>query len=669
MKKYFPVYVLIAMVLLPFLKNPYSFTMEYFVDDYLAHLLDYNYPEKPHFSDTILVEKNWQIDNITREYHFGRHYTWWKTPERNVSPESVLENYKAGHFRKWRPSRFGQWYNNSDYWYCFILRNENDSEERMLLSIENNRHKTFLYRNSGEHLILVDSNSSHLPVEYRTNFSQNQIFYFDVAPHSSETYLFKVQKTIRANTIFSLGVNHTAYIPVKQHRIGYYHFAFIGFFGFMMVLMMVMAFALREKIYIYQSLYIGVITLFICSAFGIDALMMPTWLYVPYSYLEPIIFPLAGAFFFILIYHGIINLRKISPESIRLVRGTQYFNVLALIASLLSSGLYFFIPEQYYLKVNTWLQIPVLLFFLTFFIGYIVLTIKVYNKVLPKNRVYLLIVIVVLILWLIQIMNYVGISNFHLVFHNNLLVGLSVETALFTYIMVKRFIDTRKEHVELLQTKLALQNELLTSVIDAQESERKRIAQELHDGLGGYLSALRMMVNRKKNSFDEKNHPESADAFIEVQDKLDKAIKDVREISHNLMPSELDSGNFSNLLKEHLEYLNENGTLVFEYYIDEKINACDKVILISLYRITFELIRNIQKHSEATKATVQLIMHQDVVQLQVEDNGKGMDEHKGNGIGLNNIRSRIQYLNGTMNIDSGKLGTTFIIEIPLSVNT
>lgn len=61
----------------------------------------------------------------------------------------------------------------------------------------------------------------------------------------------------------------------------------------------------------------------------------------------------------------------------------------------------------------------------------------------------------------------------------------------------------------------------------------------------------------------------------------------MRDLSHNLMPSELDNGNFSNLLKEHLESLNENGILVFEYYIDEKVNACQKVILISLYRIVF----------------------------------------------------------------------------------
>ena len=130
------------------------------------------------------------------------------------------------------------------------------------------------------------------------------------------------------------------------------------------------------------------------------------------------------------------------------------------------------------------------------------------------------------------------------------------------------------------------------------------------------------------------------------------------------MPSDFESKDFSDIIKEHITYLNENDKIIIEYYIDEKINLFPKPLLISLYRILLELIRNIQKHADATKVTIQLIVHPDGIQLQVEDNGNGMVETKGNGIGLLSIQSRVQYHKGKLTIDSGKLGTTFIIEIP-----
>jgi len=393
-------------------------------------------------------------------------------------------------------------------------------------------------------------------------------------------------------------------------------------------------------------------------------MLMPEWMFVAHSYFDPIIYATIGTYLFAAIFLELIDVKSISPKSYVMLQFTMRANLFIIPLSFISSMLYFFLPSHIYLSFNVLAQIPILLFLFVFFIVFIIITIKLYNQVQPAIKVYMACITVCLVLWLVQMTNYIGFTNYNFIFHSNLFISVTIEIAVFTFITLNKFSSERREKITLLQLQLDNQHALTSSVIEAQEGERKRIAQELHDGLGGFLSALRVMVNKKKNSFAEMGSTAPAEVLTEVQQKLDAAINDVREISHNLMPSDFESKDFSDIIKEHITYLNENDKIIIEYYIDEKINLFPKPLLISLYRILLELIRNIQKHADATKVTIQLIVHPDGIQLQVEDNGNGMVETKGNGIGLLSIQSRVQYHKGKLTIDSGKLGTTFIIEIP-----
>jgi signal transduction histidine kinase len=104
----------------------------------------------------------------------------------------------------------------------------------------------------------------------------------------------------------------------------------------------------------------------------------------------------------------------------------------------------------------------------------------------------------------------------------------------------------------------------------------------------------------------------------------------------------------------------------FEYYIDERVNTIERSIQISFYRMISELIKNIQTHSGATVATIQLIPHESYILLQVEDNGKGFISTSAHGIGLKSIQSRVKFHQGILTIDSGRLNTTIHIEIPVT---
>jgi signal transduction histidine kinase len=155
--------------------------------------------------------------------------------------------------------------------------------------------------------------------------------------------------------------------------------------------------------------------------------------------------------------------------------------------------------------------------------------------------------------------------------------------------------------------------------------------------------------------------------FKSIEEKIDHAIQDVRTISHNLMPEDFQSKEFTQILRDHMSMMMQHSNIQFDFYLDEQINLMDKEIQISVFRMLTELLKNIITHANATRATVQIICHRDEMVLQIEDNGKGFKpEAVYEGVGLKSIRSRLKYLNGKLNIDSGKLGTNLIIEIPVN---
>jgi len=657
-------FTFLIVVVVLFAINANKLNQSYF-SNYYAYIFDFNYPQTSHTADTIIIKENVYLNLEGTSKHIGNYYAWWSTPQLNVSTDTVIKHYRNGEFRKWRHSRFGQWYNTKHYWFYFVMHNESKSKEPLILGCETKGATLTLFQvTDSDNCVLIDSSDSHTPIHKRLFYDRNISFPLVLEPNSTVKYLLKVQKTTKSNLILPLTLRHAINRIDYIGNDSYYHFAILGFFSFMIILSMSLYFIFYERIYLYQSLYITTMLLFLCYYLSLDAMLMPEWMFVAHSYFDPIIYATIGTYLFAAIFLELIDVKSISPKSYVMLQFTMRANLFIIPLSFISSMLYFFLPSHIYLSFNVLAQIPILLFLFVFFIVFIIITIKLYNQVQPAIKVYMACITVCLVLWLVQMTNYIGFTNYNFIFHSNLFISVTIEIAVFTFITLNKFSSERREKITLLQLQLDNQHALTSSVIEAQEGERKRIAQELHDGLGGFLSALRVMVNKKKNSFAEMGSTAPAEVLTEVQQKLDAAINDVREISHNLMPSDFESKDFSDIIKEHITYLNENDKIIIEYYIDEKINLFPKPLLISLYRILLELIRNIQKHADATKVTIQLIVHPDGIQLQVEDNGNGMVETKGNGIGLLSIQSRVQYHKGKLTIDSGKLGTTFIIEIP-----
>jgi signal transduction histidine kinase len=212
------------------------------------------------------------------------------------------------------------------------------------------------------------------------------------------------------------------------------------------------------------------------------------------------------------------------------------------------------------------------------------------------------------------------------------------------------------------------QNEMFNAISLAQEQERKRIAQDIHDSLGSVLSAAKLKMIEAKESKPELTTDEK---FLSGIGLLDEASAELRNISHNIMPATLSKLGLIPALKNLCEKVISHKGLQVRFIAYDFENRANEQTEITIYRIVLELINNVVKHAAASRATVQLVKYPDYINITVEDNGRGFDTARTadekKGIGLGSVAARVDYLKGKMDIDSmpGK-GTTVVVDIPLA---
>jgi signal transduction histidine kinase len=216
-------------------------------------------------------------------------------------------------------------------------------------------------------------------------------------------------------------------------------------------------------------------------------------------------------------------------------------------------------------------------------------------------------------------------------------------------------IDTLKQNQEITN---------LESLIDGEEKERKRIAQELHDGLNGDLSAIKYRLCSLDDAILKDEERESLLKSILL---IDSACAQVRSISHNLIPTSILDFGLVETVEQYCAKLSNANPLKLDFQYFGNPAFLNKKTETVIYRIIQELINNIYKHSRATTALVQLNFHENELFITVEDNGIGFDvKTVQNGLGLKNIRSRIHFLAANLDIVSNKKGTSYHINVDLN---
>ncbi len=243
-------------------------------------------------------------------------------------------------------------------------------------------------------------------------------------------------------------------------------------------------------------------------------------------------------------------------------------------------------------------------------------------------------------------------------------IGLLFLGSLLGYSQYKRY---KFKQEAKLKTTLIMQQQLATrAVLEAEEKERQRIAKDLHDTIGQMMSAAKMNLSAFQSEIKFEDTEQQL-AFEKAIQLVDESCREVRNVSHNIMPNALLKNSLASAIHEFIDKFDQKTLHVHlsTEGLEERIDSNTETVL---YRVIQECVNNVIKHAAATTLDISLIKDKDGISATIEDDGIGFnvsDKEKFNGMGLKNIVTRIEYLKGSVEFDStpGK-GTLVALHVP-----
>lgn len=257
-------------------------------------------------------------------------------------------------------------------------------------------------------------------------------------------------------------------------------------------------------------------------------------------------------------------------------------------------------------------------------------------------------------------------QKFELTKKNNLLYG-SLLLLLATLGTGYAFFQGRKksQQLRLQELTLAQKTETTRAVMQAEENERKRIAEELHDSVAQKMVVAKLNLEALGNSLPPLNTAQQQ-VFDNISGLVSESAAEVRNLSHTMMPQSLAMTGLVDAVKNFTDKIDPR-QLQLSFNIEGSLAAADHDKQMMIYRILRECIQNVIKHAAASSLDISIIAEKDAVDIIVEDNGRGFDKNAvQEGLGMQSIRSRVDFLNGKMEVTSspGK-GTVLAFYIPV----
>jgi signal transduction histidine kinase len=219
---------------------------------------------------------------------------------------------------------------------------------------------------------------------------------------------------------------------------------------------------------------------------------------------------------------------------------------------------------------------------------------------------------------------------------------------------------TKLKHVE---------RDMLRSMISGQDNERRRLAKDIHDGIGPLMSTIKLSIDSIQSQLDPAS-TKTKEKIKSISELVLDVASDIRSISHDLMPSALKDFGVKAALENFISKVKRSDRFDIQFFFTGENKRTPADVELAIYRITQELVNNALKYSQAKHIVIQLIIRADQIVITVEDDGVGIDQDKlmtieNSGIGFHNIVARTKALDGTFEIDSIiAKGTTCTISIP-----
>jgi signal transduction histidine kinase len=254
--------------------------------------------------------------------------------------------------------------------------------------------------------------------------------------------------------------------------------------------------------------------------------------------------------------------------------------------------------------------------------------------------------------------------------HFSLLVYILFFFSILALCGLVLFISYKRKQARLkakLEAEQARQKELRSkAVIEAEEKERTRLVLDLHDGVGQILSAAKLNLSGLESKLKLED-PEQLTLLTNALELVNDSVKEVRAVSHNVMTDTLIRYGLIDAVREFISHISFRHQLKIDLRIVGLESRLDATIEMILYRVIQEAVSNTIKHAKANRMGIQLVRHENELTIMVEDNGVGFNTADiSGGIGLKNMLSRVEFLNGQVNFDSTPgQGTTVVIEVPV----
>jgi len=215
--------------------------------------------------------------------------------------------------------------------------------------------------------------------------------------------------------------------------------------------------------------------------------------------------------------------------------------------------------------------------------------------------------------------------------------------------------------------------QIISSVIEGEDRERKRIARELHDGIGQYLTAANMNLEAIKKDITELSEKRK-NQFSKGLGLVKESINEIRNISQNLMPKAIEDYGLVKAIEALVENYENSTDIKYSFNNNLEEELLGEQEKLNIYRIVQEAVHNAVKHAECTKIFIQLYQEDHMVFLTVEDNGVGLsfsgngngEDRNGHGLGLQSIRSRTKAMSASISFDSApQKGTVVFLWVPI----
>lgn len=522
----------------------------------------------------------------------------------------------------------------TNYWLRIIVTNHSNRMIKRFVLIQNPNLDSVEYYFNDTYNLQGDRTYG------RNEYIHSPAFLFNIKAHSIDTLYFKIQKSI-SFIDFQYAI-HTENSLLELQHDNFVLIILLGVFLMFSIFNFVLYYVSKDNTYLYYAFYLLLSWVYI----GISNGVFKFYIFSHFLYFSELriytSFIVFSCFnFFIITY---LKLAEVKPK---------WYSVFLILNGVHGTNIIISIIV-YLLAWHNILLVQIVFNYILVYTLFILTIIILFRQIIYKNSEskFALLGFSIIALWVLFYL-IEAVFKVQLRITENWLVIVGIlQSIAFSFVLAIRYQNTIKLNQKLLLEMIETKDKSIELINEGEKQERKRIASLLHDNFGSRLAAIKLMLISHKTT--------------EAEFEIDKVSKDIRNLSHEILPKSLQEGALSASIKEHIIQLNINPQLLtielYEFDFPKIIHA---PWIIDLFLITQEVISNSIKHANASKISLELYFYETHYIFIFMDNGNGFDvQHNMKSFGLTSLNNRVDKYKGVLQINSNNNGTEIIIQLP-----